>query len=315
MLKYLVISLLFCSLFSCNNGSLRQQEDLGNKIFDLRQKKESLIKIDDFSGAIEICNEILQLNPKFDTMYVERATCYLHLYEDDTLNKEYLKLALNDMNKAISLKPNSNYYLARANLFRKYYKNSRQVLKNLKFALSSENAEEFRILEYRAEYYFKELKDSSNAFKDCKVLIEKYGDSAVTPYAIYAEYLSDCRRFNEAEEYYLKAIRSFEGNVNWNWYDYYCDLGYCRIELQDYYGALYCFERAGESRFSRLGNHELIGKGYCLYKLGQKELGRNMMNIFRRDWEYDAYGAPEIYFEIFPEKEPRRVKYKYDWPN
>ena len=313
MLKYLVISLLFCSLFSCNNGSLRQQEDLVNKIFDLRQKKENLIKVDDFGSAIEICNEILQLNPKLDTMYVERAICYLSLYEDDTLNKEYLKLALNDLSKAISLKPNSNYHRYRSELYSEYFKNSIKALKDLDFALNAKNANEYEILEIRAKYYFKELKDSSSAFKDCKVLIEKYKDSSEI-LGLYADLLADCRRFNEAEKSYWNAIQlSKESDRTWQ--DMYCKMGFCRIELHDYYGALYCFERARESR---MGSDYLpsIGKGYCLYKLGQKELGKKIMSMVYLDGSaYSIYGLPKIYLELFPETEPRWVSYKYDWPN
>ena len=317
MLKYLFISLLFCSLFSCNNGSLRQQEDLVNKIFDLRQQKENLIKVDDFGSAIEICNEILQLNPKLDTMYVERAICYLSLYEDDTLNKEYLKLALNDLSKAISLKPKSNYYRYRSAVYSEYFKNSIKALKDLDFALNAKNANEYEILKIRAEYYFKELKDSTSAFKDCKVLIEKYRDSSEI-LGLYADFLADCRRFNEAEKYYLNAIRSLEGNVNGrNWEQYYWNLGFCRIELHDYYGALYCFERSRESQ--RGGEYlPLIGKGYCLYKLGQKELGKNMMsmvNVKLNGTGHFIYGIPKRYLELFPVKEHRLDTYKYDWPN
>ncbi len=70
-----------------------------------------------YDQAIPLWNEVIQQAPSLDYAYYQRATCYYDLLpkeHDETTYSEYNRLALDDMDKAISLSPhNGDYYAFR----------------------------------------------------------------------------------------------------------------------------------------------------------------------------------------------------------
>ena len=70
-----------------------------------------------YDQALPLWTEVIQLAPSLDNAYYQRATCYYDLLpkeHDEMSYSEYNRLALEDMDKAISLSPrNGDYYAFR----------------------------------------------------------------------------------------------------------------------------------------------------------------------------------------------------------
>jgi hypothetical protein len=322
--RFLFLS--FLAFLSCGEA------DKTEKIQNLLERAKEFSAKSDYNSAIACYNEIISLDSNNAERYDERAQFLGYVSYKDTLNQKLPMLQLNDLNKAIVLNATTKRYIARAEYWKGHNENDK-ALSDYNFAVANKTAEDkWDPLNDRARFYFYTLKDSSHAFADMKEAMnlaiqdEKFTQSEAQLNANYAEMLMDCRQFEIAEEILVDILDKCRNNNLSNFW-VPLDLAQCRIELGDYYGALFQLETYGiVSEYSK------ILKGHCLVKLGQKEFG---MNLIKKYGLHHNLNKPRVgpgdkgelpprkiskyYLEYFPQsKEPLRdeqIGDDYNWPN
>lgn len=316
-------------LFGCSEDN---KSNNAEKIQDLINRAKEFSAKSDYNSAIACYNEIISLDSNNAERYDERAQIFEYASYKDTLNQKLPILQLNDLNKAIVLNATSKRYTARAEYWKRH-KNFDKALTDYNFALSNKTAENnWDPLQERAMFYFYTLKDSTHAFADMKEAInqakqdEIFTESEAVLNSNYAEMLMDCRQFEAAEEILVDVVKKRRDN-NFPHRGVPTYLARCRIEMGDYYGALFQLETYGivSAYFKML-------KGYCLVKLGQKEIGMNLIKKYglRHNLNKPRVGPGDkgelpprqiskYYLEYFPQSKEQlkdtQIGGDYNWPN
>ena len=145
----------------------------------LKEINSTLLKSDKDSANkyINLCNEALKLNPNGAEAYYNRGRAYSILVGLSKGNekKEYLRLKLNDFDKAIQLDPNNYaYYKSRAYY---YYYDCNNFQKSVEdYGRAIQVASDPKILrglyEARAMIFMNDLKDYKSAIADLSKSIE-----------------------------------------------------------------------------------------------------------------------------------------------
>ena len=126
----LVFAFSFIIVFSCLVCSEAASKKSSNKI-DIQQmfkQAEKLSSESNYEAAIKIMSKIIALKPNYDKAYAKRGDYYYALvytkdyrnitYFPDEESVKYLSLAIDDLSKAIALKPdNTDYYETRSNFY------------------------------------------------------------------------------------------------------------------------------------------------------------------------------------------------------
>lgn len=116
----IVIFLPACNIFSSSN-SLSYEERLEKAQPLINDALENMAQ-ENYTGAIQQWNEVINLVPEYADGYYQRGTSYLSLMEHENNLEEY-KILLNyakaDIDSAISLSPSpiGNYYYARYSIY------------------------------------------------------------------------------------------------------------------------------------------------------------------------------------------------------
>ncbi len=325
-MRKIVLFFSLLVLFGCSEDN---KSNNAEKIQGLINRAKEFSAKSDYNSAIACYNEIISLDSNNAERYDERAQFLGYVSYKDTLNQKLPILQLNDLNKAIVLNATTKRYIARAEYWKGHDENDK-ALSDYNFAVANKTAEDkWDPLNDRARFYFYTLKDSSHAFADMKEAInkakqdEKFTESEVGLNGNYALMLMECRQFEAAEEI-LADILSKCHHLNFSAGKFPLKLALCRIELGDYYGALFQLESYGiVSEYSKML------KGYCLVKLGQKEFGMNLLQNYgprvsdnpmvgRGDMEgLPPHLRSKYYLEYYPDANSsnRKVRDVFNWPN
>lgn len=183
----------------------------------------SYCKLNEYEKAVETYSNVLELKKKNDELYYLRGVAYLELKEE--------KKAIADFDKSISIAPkNITRYI---NIFTalkqggKEEKGKEYLNQALSFLNDNQGLEKGKLYYYLGEY--------DSAIAELENLSEG-GDNDATLYMGKSyEALGDMNYAASLYEKYL-AVDESNGEV-------YNQLGLCKLNMEDYQGALECFKK------------------------------------------------------------------------
>ena len=154
MSKYVFFFLVF--LYSCSN-----QEDYKSLY------NQAIVETDNenYTEAIDLLNQSINLNSEFDSAYAERAYCHYVVAEE-------LNLALEDIEKAVKINFKNFQFKYLRGLINYQMLNDNEALKDFEYIINRKDSLYHELaLESRVEIYFVQ-EDYSKAHTDCIELIE-----------------------------------------------------------------------------------------------------------------------------------------------
>ena len=300
-------------LFGCSEDN---KSNNAEKIQGLINRAKEFSAKSDYNSAIACYNEIISLDSSNAERYDERAQIFEYASYKDTLNQKLPILQLNDLNKAIVLNATSKRYVARAQYWKRHNENNK-ALSDFNFAVVNKaEQDEWDPIQKRGWFYFNVLKDSAMAFKDMREAIriarlsQEFTTREVSLYQIFSVMLMRCKLFSEAEEILEHTLSEIDNMNDKSYLGVPELLAKCKIELGDYFGALHIIDNRDIQRRKLL-------RGYCLVKLGQREIGLKLINSYKFDTSDPNDGPSKYYLEYYPDANSsnRKVRDIFNWPN
>lgn len=233
-------------------------------------------KLNEYEKAVETYSNVLELKKKNDELYFLRGVAYLKLQETDK--------AIADFDKTISLdSKNVTRYI---NVFTSLKQGGQEekgreyINKALSFLGDNQGLQKGELYYYLGEY--------DSAIAELENLSES-GDNVATLYMGKSyEALGDV---NYAASLYEKYLKADEGNG-----EVYNQLGLCKLSMEDYKGALECFQKGiklgGEQKLQELYFNEAVA---CEYN-GDFATAKTKFNEYLKRYPNDEKAKREAEF-------------------
>lgn len=161
---------------------------------------------DKHDEAIKLYTEAIQLNPNNTAAYFARSSIYHALSMiNETEAKKFRTLAINDLNKAIEIKPDYSEAYGKRGLIYYYAKNYPNAIKDFNHAIEIDptNAQNYI---YRSLYWNQVAKDNSRALADLNKAIELEPNNAHCYINRATFYELDLKNYGRAIDDFNKAI-------------------------------------------------------------------------------------------------------------
>jgi tetratricopeptide (TPR) repeat protein len=310
-MKFIILIGMLLFLYSCKNNKESKviTKEIKEKLIGFKQSG-------DYKSAIDLLTKEISSNPNSAWYFNERGYCYKVLYEKDTNQKVFIQNALSDFTKAISIEPNQERYISRAEVYTSL-KRKKEALDDYNFAVNNKTGNRAVSLRERGSFYFWVMKDSLKAFSDFRSAIKEFPDSSFL-YLRYAQHLSSANRLDEAINYFLDLTTDRKGmgfkvsRMQRN----AAEIGLIQtlVKKEDYLGALI----SSNNSFGWAAQSLNI---YVKYKLGQQDFAKREMKKLGDKLKEIGANRDKYYFELFPNepKSPTEIdqikRSELTWPD